>query len=101
MSEDEKTIDNKIYRILIVDDEQNILDSLLSLLERNEYFKSKVVTVNSAEAGLKELEKKEFDLVLSDYKMPGMNGVEFLGKVRGKYPKTILVCLSPVTLMPR
>jgi DNA-binding NtrC family response regulator len=65
--------------ILIVDDELDILHSLKSLFE----FSIKGVKVETAESGdaaLAILGEKRIDLILSDFKMPGMNGLEFLEK---------------------
>jgi FixJ family two-component response regulator len=77
--------------ILIVDDEPNIPKSLKRLLMETDY---KVLTADSGESALVLLEKCEAHLVISDYRMPGMNGVEFLAKVKEKYPATMRLILS-------
>lgn len=82
-------MDNHI--ILIVDDEPNILKSLKRLMIDTDY---KVLSADSGESGLDLLERCEAHLVISDYRMPGMNGVEFLTKVREKYPATMRLILS-------
>ena len=79
------------YTLLIVDDEPNVLKSLVRLLIDTNY---KVVTCESAEQGLEKLEEEDVHLVISDYRMPGMNGVEFLSRVKEKYPDTIRLILS-------
>lgn len=69
--------------ILIVDDEEFILEqSKYYLKEENDDFN--INTVSSAEKGLELLENKDHDIVVSDYQMPGMNGLDFLKSVQEK-----------------
>jgi two-component system NtrC family sensor kinase len=77
--------------ILIVDDEVNIVKSLKRLLADLDF---KILAAESGESGLKVFEQEEIHLVISDYRMPGMNGVDFLKAVREKYPDTIRMILS-------
>lgn len=71
-------------RVLIVDDEMDILESLQILLESSmEGVEVKVAP--SGEEGLEVLQEG-VDLVISDFKMPGMDGLEFLRKVRKQRP---------------
>jgi len=79
------------YAILCVDDERNVLRSLKRLFFDTEY---KIVTAESGEEGLKKLEEREIQVIISDYRMPGMNGVSFLSKVKDLYPGTIRIVLS-------
>ncbi len=81
----------KRQTLLIVDDEKNVLKSLKRLLFDTDY---KVLTAESGEAGLEILKKHEVHLVISDFRMPGMDGVEFLSKVKEEYPETIRMILS-------
>jgi two-component system NtrC family sensor kinase len=82
---------NNNNSLLLVDDEPNVLKSLRRLLIDTNY---NVYSAESAENAWGILEKENIQLVISDYRMPGMNGVEFLKKVRDKYPKTIRIILS-------
>lgn len=78
-------------RILCVDDEQNVLDSFRRLL-RKEY---DLNIATSGVDGLKLLEQNgPYAVVVSDFKMPGMNGVEFLTKAREIDPDTVRVMLT-------
>ncbi len=80
-----------INTLLIVDDETNVLKSLKRLLLDTDY---KILMAESGEEGLKLFEDNEIHVVISDYRMPGMNGVEFLRLVKEKSPDTIRLILS-------
>ena len=79
------------HSILFVDDEQNILNSLVRLLRNEDY---KVLTALSGTEGLKVIEENDISLVVSDYMMPGMTGVDFLIKVKEMSPDTIRIMLT-------
>ncbi len=80
----------KQYKILIVDDEKNTRDGLRRALSR-EY---EVFAAESAAAALRILEDNHIDLMLSDVRMPGEDGIELLKQVRSKYPSTACVLLT-------
>ena len=84
----------KQYKILIVDDEHEVLKSLLLTLKNSKEFDSVVSTANNAQVALEKMMKEDFDLVLADYKMPGMNGLELLLKVNEKYPKVAKILIT-------
>ncbi len=67
--------------VLMVDDESGFLTQAKTFLEREDQT-FQVVTETSAKEGLKRMEEKDFDAVVSDYQMPVMNGIEFLEVVR-------------------
>lgn len=68
-------------RILHVDDDADFLDLAREILERQVDLLT-VESVTSSKAGLDHLSRDQFDCVLSDYDMPGQNGLEFLESVR-------------------
>ena len=70
-----------MIKILIVDDDPEVLEITKIFLERTGYFK--VATGNSAAEGLLKLEEQTFEAVISDYEMPDMNGLDFLKEIRG------------------
>jgi DNA-binding NtrC family response regulator len=63
------------FKILLVDDDVDSLASTGKILQFSDY---EVVSVGSAEAALESLKKNRFDLVVTDVRMPGMNGMEFV-----------------------
>ena len=77
--------------LLLVDDEASILSSLRRLLRPAGY------TIHMAEsgaAGLDILEREPVDLVVSDMRMPEMNGAQFLEQVRNRWPDTMRILLT-------
>jgi len=78
--------------ILIVDDELDMLNLLKRSLEPD--LKCRVDTVPSAEEALKRLEINNYDLILVDMKMPGMDGMQFLRIVKSKYPDITVVMMT-------
>lgn len=77
--------------LLLVDDEDGILSSLKRLLRREAY---QVITANGGQAGLDELARNPIDVIVSDQRMPGMSGVEFLRQAKERYPDTVRMVLS-------
>ncbi len=78
-------------KILIVDDDPNLLAALRRRLGR----KYHVTTVISAEDGLSEIEDQgPYAVVLSDQRMPGLDGVSFLRRLRFQVPDTIRILLT-------
>ena len=79
-------------RILCIDDEQNVLRSLTRLFLDDPY---EILTAASGAEGLLILDQSgTVPVVISDYRMPGMNGVEFLSEVRKRWPETVRIVLS-------
>jgi two-component system NtrC family sensor kinase len=79
-------------KILCVDDERNVLRALERIFLDDDY---EMVLANSGEEGLAALESSgPFQIVISDYRMPVMNGVQFLSKVYESCPDTVRIVLS-------
>ncbi|SFU80492.1 EAL domain-containing protein [Pseudoduganella namucuonensis] len=80
--------------LLLVDDEQNIISALKRLLRRDGYT---LYTANSGQEGLEVLAQHPVDVIVSDQRMPGMLGADFLRKAKELYPDTIRIMLSGYT----
>ncbi len=79
-------------RILCVDDEKNVLRSLERIFLDDDY---EILTATSGEEGLRILEDHgPCQIVISDYRMPVMDGVEFLKAVYQRWPETVRIVLS-------
>lgn len=77
--------------LLFVDDESNILASLKRLFRPLGY---RIFTAEGGAQGLEILARETVDLVISDMRMPEMNGAQFLEKVRAGWPDTIRILLT-------
>ncbi|MDP3856580.1 MAG: HDOD domain-containing protein [Stagnimonas sp.] len=80
-------------RILFVDDEPGILDGLRNSLRRQRH-RWEMVFVASGTEALRELEKAPCDLVVTDMRMPLMDGAELLRRVKAGWPATARIVLS-------
>ncbi|HRF73006.1 MAG TPA: response regulator [Accumulibacter sp.] len=80
--------------LLLVDDEESILRSLQRMLRRDSYT---IHLATSGEDGLAILEREPIGVIVTDQRMPGMTGSQFLSKVKEKYPETIRIVLSGYT----
>ena len=77
--------------ILFVDDELQTLRSIIELFMDTEY---EVITANSGREALNILENKKVDVIVSDMKMPKMNGYELLSQVKKRFPHIVRIILS-------
>jgi len=78
-------------RLLIVEDEETLSESLQRVLSKDGY---EVDAVNSAEAALKNLEEAAYDLVITDITLPGIDGIELLRRVREKFSDQIVIIMT-------
>jgi response regulator RpfG family c-di-GMP phosphodiesterase len=93
LEKDEGNMDNKI-KILVVDDDEDILDAMHLILNNVNQFESHIETAKDAKSAMAEMEKDEYDVVLSDYKMPNMNGIDLLTWVKDNHPKTARILIT-------
>lgn len=86
---------NKTVRmkILLVDDHTILLDGVKSLLSKEDDL-TVVGQAGSAEAALEFLKKNEVDLIITDYSMPGMDGLSLVNTIKRIAPDTKIILLS-------
>jgi diguanylate cyclase (GGDEF)-like protein/PAS domain S-box-containing protein len=84
----------QLHRLLLVDDETNILNALNRALRRDGY---RILTATCAEEALEILGREEIDVIVSDQRMPGMTGTELLSRVKEMYPDIVRIVLSGYT----
>ncbi len=80
--------------LLLVDDEPNILRALKRLLRRDGY---SITTANSGKEGLECIKQQDFGVIVSDQRMPEMNGTEFFAQAKEIAPDTVRIILSGYT----
>lgn len=81
-----------LQRILVVDDEAHVAQTLQAGLESLP--NCEVETAASGEQALHAFEQKPFDLLITDYKMPGTDGVTLATRIRQLYPRTVIVMIT-------
>ena len=77
--------------VLFVDDEEHILSAIRRTFRSSGF---RILVANSAAAGLKALERDHVDVVVSDMRMPEMDGAQFLEQVATRWPHTVRVVMS-------
>lgn len=80
-----------MYRILIVDDEEVVLDSCVQILEGSDYH---VATAMDGTIGLKLVQEFQPDLVFVDLKMPGISGFEVLERIQTADPTIVIIVIT-------
>ena len=78
-------------RLLILDDEPRILSALRRSLRREPY---EVFTAETVPDALRILDAEDIDLVLSDHKLPGTTGLQFLAQVQERRPQTVRMLIT-------
>ncbi len=86
-----KTNEKKIGSILLVDDEEYVLNSLVRSLRNEPY---EVATCQDPTKAIGLLEKGPFNVIVSDYRMPGMSGMDLLIEVRKRFPSVTRILLT-------
>ena len=83
--------------VLLVDDQREILRLLHSSLDTLKNSEMKIFEAPSGEEALLEASRNKIDLLVTDYLLPGMTGVELMHKIRGRNPDVKVVLISDMT----
>ena len=78
-------------RVVVIDDEVNAASALQTLLEEDGY---EVARAHEGASGLQLLEKTDPDVVLTDLRMPGMDGLELLNRIKEIRPETMVILMT-------
>src|SRR5512147_1609930 len=84
-------------RVLIVDDEEIARRNLVHVLAKEEY---DVVAAADGGSALRELEKGEFDVVLTDLRMGGIDGMDLLDRIKVRHPETRVIMVTGYATVP-
>src|SRR5882762_9362880 len=86
-----------VNRILFVDDEPHLLAGLRRMLQIRQGAGWAMSFVDGGTAALEAMQVQPFDVVVSDFRMPGIDGAQLLAEVQVRYPQTVRLILSGYT----
>ncbi|MBW1709266.1 MAG: response regulator [Deltaproteobacteria bacterium] len=78
-------------KILLIDDDEWIRDSLTLFFEGEGCH---LLAFETAEEAMAELKTQPYDIIITDYKLPGIDGLEFLKRIKEPYPNTMKILIS-------
>jgi DNA-binding NtrC family response regulator len=81
----------KEMKTLLIDDDEWIRDSLSLFFEGEGCH---LVAVETAEEGMEELKRQGYDIILVDYRLPGMDGLEFLERIKDSHPDALTILIT-------
>jgi CheY-like chemotaxis protein len=81
----------KEMKMLLIDDDEWVRDSLSLFFEGEGCH---LVAVETAEEGIEELRKQNYDIILVDYRLPGMDGLEFLKRIKESHPDALTILIT-------
>jgi len=82
-------------RILVVDDDEMVQTTIVMLLQGLPY---EAESVFSGEEAIRRIEAMHFDVICTDFQMPGMNGVELMKHVRERSPDSAVILMTGLVL---
>jgi two-component system response regulator HydG len=80
-----------MHKILVIDDDKDICALLARFLEKNRY---KVQTCSNGSEGIKEVKSNDYDLILCDYRLPDITGIELLQKIKLLSPSISVIIIT-------
>ncbi len=89
-------MDKEKIKILILDDEPIVTKRLKPALEKKGY---EVETFTQSSSALKRIQEAKFDIVITDLKMEGLSGMEFLEEVKKRWPQTEVIVITGFATM--
>jgi DNA-binding NtrC family response regulator len=81
----------KEKKMLLIDDDEWIRDSLSLFFEGEGCH---LVALETAEDGMEELKRQDFDIIIVDYRLPGMDGLEFLERIKDSHPDALTLLIT-------
>lgn len=78
-------------KILLIDDDEWIRDSLRLWFEGEGCH---LTAVETAEEGMEALKQQTYEIMIVDYKLPGMDGLEFFNRIQGAYPHAMKILIT-------
>ena len=81
----------KNKKILLIDDDEWIRDSLSLFFEAEG---CRILALETAEEGIKELNRRTYDIIIADYRLPGIDGLEFLRQVKESHPAAVKILIT-------
>jgi DNA-binding NtrC family response regulator len=81
----------KKKKVLLIDDDEWIRDSLSLFFEGEGCH---LITVESAEEAMEALNRQDYDIIIVDYRLPGMDGLGFLEKIKDSHPDTSTLLIT-------
>ncbi len=86
--------EEKSFNILVVDDDKDLRELLVTLIGGTKKINAKVVSASSGEEALERLESENYDLILVDQRMGGISGTELLSTVAEEHPETVRILIT-------
>ncbi|MEX1028901.1 MAG: response regulator [Paenibacillaceae bacterium] len=81
-------------KLLIVDDEEHLVESMTASISWQEAGITTVLSAYSGKQALDVMDRETADIVLTDVRMPGMNGIELISAIKRKWPQTVCILLT-------
>jgi len=78
-------------KTLLIDDDEWIRDSMSLFFEGEG---CDLLAVETAEEGMEKLERQEYDIIIVDYRLPGMDGLEFIERIRNSHPNVLTLLIT-------